>query len=357
MNRTNRKPIGRGAAISPPSRFSKFQTEPDWEHALPDEHSEQSARTEFVFDSSRNVVTENESPDVGFRYSLNPYRGCEHGCPYCYARQFHEYFGWSAGLEFETRILVKENAPELFRKWVKRLRQCEPVAFSGATDCYQPAERRFVLTRRCLEVALEAKLPVYVVTKNALLLRDLDVLSELARQSLVHVSLSINSLNDELVGKMEPRTSRPQLRLEAGARLVEAGVPVQVLVAPVIPGLNDHEIPAVLRAAREAGIRSAAYSLVRLPPSVQPIFLDWLKRTFPGKSRKVEQLIRATHGGELDDPRFLYRMTGTGELAEQIRRTFEVFRNKLGLAEPLPALNTSHFRPLHSVQRRLSFDG
>ncbi len=348
------KATGRGANVSPPSRFVRHHAVPEVEALLQADPDRPDPKTEFVFDSSSSIVSENDSPDIGFRYSVNPYRGCEHGCPYCYARPLHEYLGWSAGLDFETKILVKADAPQLLRRWLSRPGwKGEPIAFSGATDCYQPAERRFELTRRCLQVVLEARQPVYVVTKNALVLRDLDLLVELAQRRLVQVSISLTTLDPQLAGRLEPRSSRPHSRLRTLAVLAEHGVPARALIAPVIPGLNDHEVPTLLKAAAEAGAVSASYTLLRLPPSVQPVFLDWLDRNVPAQRRKIENLIRATHGGELDDPRFGFRMCGTGPLAEQIRKTFDVFRSRYGLDRSLPAVDTSQFRPPGSGQRRL----
>lgn len=350
MSGTPQPPIrGRGSAIEPPNRFETVHREEDFEHREHDEDLQgatRTVRTEFLPDHSRSIVTENDSPDVGFRYSLNPYRGCEHGCAYCYARPTHEYLGFNAGLDFETKILVKERAPELFRDWLARAGwRPEPIVFSGVTDCYQPAERRFRVTRRCLEVAWEARQPVSIVTKNALVTRDLDLLREMAARHLVHVSLSVTTLDRTLARSMEPRTSPPRSRLDAIRQLSEAGVPTRVMVAPIIPGLNDSEIPAILEAAREAGARSAAFVLLRLPWTVRPVFLDWLERTQPTAKPRVEARIRSTREGKLNDSQFGSRMRGCGPIAEQIQQTFRVFTKKYGLDGPLPLLDTSQFRP------------
>src|SRR5579872_5831409 len=342
-------PKGRSAHSSPPNRFEKVHAEADFEQLEhDDEFIEQLSvvPTEFLPDASKSVVTENDSPDVPFRYSLNPYRGCEHGCAYCYARPTHEYLGLGAGIDFESKIFVKEHAADLFREFLSRDRwQSELIAFSGVTDCYQPAERRFRITRGCLEVALEARQPVGIITKNALVLRDLDLLQEMARLHLMHVNLSVTSLDDELARSMEPRTSRPRARLRAVETLAAAGVPAAVMVAPVIPGLNDSEIPALLKAAQDAGAIAAGYVLLRLPLAVSPIFADWLRRTQPVRAAKVEGLIRSTRGGNLNSSQFGERMKGSGVIADEIGKTFRLFARKFGLDKPMPELDFTQFRP------------
>ncbi|MCR4415262.1 MAG: PA0069 family radical SAM protein, partial [Thermoguttaceae bacterium] len=291
------------------------------------------------------VVTENQSPDVPFRYSLNPYRGCSHGCSYCYARPTHEYLGYSAGLDFETRVLVKHRAPALFREFLARPSwQPEPITLSGVTDPYQPVERRLKITRQCLEVALEARQPIGLVTKNALVVRDLDLLTEMASLGIVHVSISITTLRQPLARTMEPRTSAPEARLRAIGALSAAGVPVTTLVAPVVPGLTDSEIPAILAACAEAGARWAAYQLLRLPQTVQPVFLEWLERTHPLQQERVLAAIRSTREGKLNCAEFGLRMSGTGPLAEQIEQLFDVFARKLGLNGEPPPVDSSRFR-------------
>jgi len=346
-----RKPTatGRGSQLDPPNRFGGLRPVADLEQV---EHDEEYLRelerpqTEFLPDTSRSIVSENNSPDVGFRYSLNPYRGCEHGCAYCYARPYHEYLGLNAGLDFETKIFVKERAPELFRDWLGRDSwRPEPIAFSGVTDCYQPAERQFGLTRSCLEVARESWQPITIVTKNALVTRDLDILGEMATRRIVHVAISVTTLDEALARRMEPRTSTPSARLRTIERLSEAGVPVRVMVAPVIPGLNDHEIPAILQAARKAGAWFASYVLLRLPLTVRPIFLEWLRRVEPSRSDRVESLIRTTREGDLNSSEFGVRMCGSGPLAEQIRRLFAVSHRRGGFNTGGPELDTTQFRP------------
>lgn len=319
---------GRGAVSNPANRFERIDFEPDPESAA----ENPGPRTQFFRDSTRTVIASNDSPDVGFDYSVNPYRGCEHGCIYCYARPTHEYFGLSAGLDFETKIFVKEDAPELLRRELSSPRwKPAVIAMSGVTDPYQPVERRLKLTRRCLEVLSEFGNPVQVITKNQLVARDADVLGEMARFGAAAVALSITSLDQSLQRQMEPRTSAPAARLAAVAALAEAGVPVSVMVAPVIPGLNDHEVPAILKAAAEAGARSAAYIPLRLPWSVKALFEEWLTTHFPDRTTRVLGRIRGIRGGALNDPRFGSRMEGEGEYAEQIQALFQVSAQKYGL--------------------------
>jgi DNA repair photolyase len=302
--------------------------------------------TQFLPDASRSVITSNASPDVPFRYSINPYRGCEHGCAYCYARPSHELLGMNAGLDFESRILVKHDAPQRLREELAHERwRGELIAISGVTDCYQPAEREFRLTRGCLEVMLEARQSLGIITKNALVLRDLDLLAPLAEQNLAHVFISLTTLDADLARTMEPRTATPAARLRAIRELSAAGVPTGVMTAPIIPGLNDQEIPALLEAAREAGAQSAGYVLLRLPLAVRPIFEDWVMRSFPDKAPRVLSLIRETRGGRLNESQFGRRMRGAGNYAQGIANTFAVFRRKFGLEGPLTPLDESKFRP------------
>jgi len=338
-----------GSRIDPPNRFDKVHRESDFEHLEWDkEHLRtfSDRKIEYLTDASKSIISENDSPDIPFRYSLNPYRGCVHACPYCYARPGHEYLGFNAGMDFETKIVVKHDAPRLFREFLARDRwEPELVVFSGVTDCYQPAERRFRLTRGCLEVALECRQPVGIVTKNALVVRDLNILRDLASQGLARVFVSVTTLDATLARDMEPRTSIPSARLRAIEELAEAGVPVGVMVAPIIPGLNDSEIPAILEAAKEAGARSAGYTLLRLPLTVEPVFKAWLERTQPLKAERVLGRIRETRGGKLNRSAFGERMSGTGEIAEQIKSLFRLFKRKYGLDTPLLPADCSRFRP------------
>jgi DNA repair photolyase len=338
-------PRGRGSHLNPPNRFTLLHTEA-LDDPVGDGEAGAGPRTQFFFERSRSIVTENASPDIPFRYSINPYRGCEQGCPYCYARPTHEYLGLNAGLDFETKIVVKENAPELFRDFLARdAWEPEPIVLSGVTDCYQPCERRFRLTRACLEVAAEARQPMSLITKNALLLRDLDLLRAMAAEGLLHVNVSVTTLDAGLARSMEPRTSAPAARLRAVRELAEAGVPVRVMVAPVIPGLNDNELPAILRAAREAGARAAGYQLLRLPLTVAPVFLEWLQREQPARLARVEGRVRDARGGKLNNAEFGKRMRGTGEMARQIGDLFKLFARRYGLDRGLPPHDCSRFRP------------
>lgn len=338
-----------GSYLNPPNRFERTQSVPDPAHFEWDTEylQDQTGRKiEYLSDTSRSIVTTNESPDIPFRYSVNPYRGCAHGCSYCYARNTHEYLGLNAGLDFETKIFVKHNAPALLREFLSNENwQPEELAFSGVTDCYQPAEREFRLTRQCLEVALDCRLPVGIVTKNALVVRDLDLLREMASHRLVHVNVSITTLDPELARTMEPRTSIPTARLRAIELLAQAGIPTRVMVAPIIPGLNDSEIPAILEAAQAAGALGASYILLRLPLTVEPVFREWLQRTQPLKVDKIEGLIREARGGKLSSSGWGTRMVGTGPIADQVRDLFRVFVKKFHLDSPLPPHDFTQFRP------------
>lgn len=340
-----------GSKIDPPNRFLATHTVPDLEQVeWDDEYLRQRSDRpiEYLVDASRTIVAENDSPDIPFRYSINPYRGCVHGCAYCYARPYHEYLGLSAGLDFETKIFVKPEAPRLLREFLARDGyQPEPIVFSGITDCYQPAEREYRLTRQCLEVLCACRHPAGIITKNALVVRDLDLLRDMAASQLVQVNISLTTLDPQLARDMEPRTSIPAARLRAIETLSTAGVPVRVMAAPIIPGLNDREIPAVLQAARGAGALAAGYTLLRLPLTVKPVFQEWLQRTQPSRAERVESLVRQTRRGKLNESRWGERMAGTGPMAEQIRRLFQVFCQRCGFSE-LPPLNAAEFQPPHS---------
>ncbi len=333
---------GRGAKSNPPNRFEKLHLERD-EDWNPDE--DPSPKTQFLHDQSQSIISYNTSPDISFNASLNAYRGCEHGCSYCYARNTHEYLGFSAGLDFETKIMVKENAPELLRRELSSPKwQPQVLAMSGVTDCYQPIERRLQITRRCLEVLVEFRNPVGIITKNYLVTRDIDLLSELAKHQAVAVNLSVNSLDSDLARKLEPRAASPRQRLAAVEVLAKAGVPVGIIVAPIIPGLNDHEIPAVLAAAKAAGAQWAWKEIIRLPLTVAPVFQQWLENTFPEKKDKIMGRIRAVRNGKLNDPRFGSRMRGEGIFAEQISKMFHIARRKVGIPDDGPELSTAAFR-------------
>jgi DNA repair photolyase len=333
---------GRGAADNPANRFERLHvvTREDWTD--PDDPGPQ---TVLLRDATRTILSHNDSPDVGFSVSVNPYRGCEHGCIYCYARPTHEYLGFSAGLDFETKIVVKHDAPALLRAALMSPRWTpQPIAMSGVTDPYQPAERRLRLTRGCLEVLAEFRNPVAMVTKNHLVTRDADLLSELASYQAAAVAVSITSLRPELQRVLEPRTATPAKRLEAVRRLTAAGVPVRVMVAPVIPGLTDEEVPAILAAAAEAGARAASYIVLCLPHGVKDLFADWLEAHFPDRRNRVLNRVREVRGGELNDPRFCSRMRGEGVYAEHLRQLFEAARRRAGLEDDGFPLSTAAFR-------------
>ena len=341
--------IGRGSHAQPANRFERIHVEPDWDHlgkiAECDIANPRPA-TMYFADQAESLVTQNESPDIPFRYSVNPYRGCAHGCAYCYARPTHEYLGLNAGLDFETKVFVKRRAPQLFRDWLARSSwRCEPIIFSGVTDCYQPVERQLKLTRQCLEIAWQARQPLIIITKNALITRDLDILAAMAERSLINVAISITTLDAMWAGNLEPRTSRPAARLRTIAALSDAGVPASIMIAPVIPGLTDVEIPALLTAAKEAGARRASTISLRLPNTVAVVFQEWLQRVQPTHAERIESRIRQTRGGQLNQSEFGTRMRGTGALADQIHKTFDVFRKRLGLDQELPPLDCAQFRP------------
>jgi DNA repair photolyase len=338
---------GRGAAENPPNRFERLVVVADPDHIDPDPDGEASPdpRTEFLRDPARTIIARNQSPDVGFDASINPYRGCEHGCAYCYARPTHEYLGFSAGLDFETRILVKPDAPALLRhELAAKSWRPQVVAISGVTDCYQPIERRLRITRGCLEVMAEFCNPVTVVTKSALVARDADVLAELAKFDASAVAISVTTLDVELQRNLEPRAPRPDVRLRAMEALAKAGVPVGVMVAPVIPGLTDHEMPRILEAAARAGARFAGKVVLRLPHGVAPLFEAWLERHAPLRKDKVLSRIRAYRGGNLSDPRFGSRMRGEGFFADEAAQLFSLGCKRAGLATRGPALSAAHFR-------------
>src|SRR5262245_27128874 len=339
--------VGRGSNLAPANRFETVRRETDHEQLAADDELLAGVRrlpTAFLPDNAASLIRENDSPDIPFRYSINPYRGCEHGCAYCYARPTHETLGLNAGIDFETKILVKHDAVRLLRNELNDHRwRPEPIMTSRVTDCYQPAERQFKLTRGILEVMLEASQPICIVTKNSLILRDLDLLVPLAERSLVSVAISVTTLDAELARTLEPRTATPAARLRAVRELSAAGVRVHAMLAPLIPGLTDCEIPAILEAARDAGPRGASFVMLRLPYAVAPIFIAWLKEHRALAAERVESLIRAMRGGRLNQSEFGKRMRGRGPYADGIAKTFEVFTNKLGLNQPWPELDTSRF--------------
>ena len=355
---------GRGTGLEPVNRFDGIQVlrgdldqerEGRIESGL--EPDPPSPSTTFYRDSARTILSENASPDIGFRYSVNPYRGCEHGCIYCYARPSHERLDFNAGIDFESRIVVKEDAPHLLRKALARPKwEPQTVALSGNTDCYQPIERQLRITRRCLEVFAEFRNPVAIITKSALVARDADLLAALARRRAAEVRISITTLDPAIARRMEPRAASPERRLEAIRRLADAGVPTAVMVAPVVPGLTDEELPRILDAAAAAGARSASWILVRLPHPVEELFVDWLGRNFPDRRDRVVRRIQQTRGGtgRLSDSTFGRRMRGQGEYARQLAALFAAGARRSGLDRPLPPLDPSSFRRPLAADRQLA---
>ncbi len=341
-------PRGRGVAINPGNRFESLHLDDEAEievEADQDESDLPRLDTQFFIDHSRSIISYNNSPDVGFNASINPYRGCEHGCVYCYARPTHEYLGFSSGLDFETKIMVKPNAAQLLRKeFLSKKWQAQVLAISGNTDCYQPVERRLKITRACLEVCAEFRNPVALITKNHLVTRDIDVLARLAEFNAVRVFLSVTSLDANLARILEPRTSMPAHRLAAVRELAAAKIPVGVIIAPVIPAINDSEIPKILEAAAQAGATMASYVMLRLPHAVKQLFADWLARHFPDRKAKVIHRIEAIRGGKLYNPEFGERMKGEGIFSEQIEKLFSVAFRRHGFRKSKYDLATEHFR-------------
>lgn len=340
---------GRGAAINPPNRFEPIRLEVLGEH-LDERAIEAPGGTQIptqVFeDTTRTIINKVESPDIWFNWTINPYRGCEHGCIYCYARPGHEYFGLSLGVDFETKIYAKKRAAELLRRELDHPRwRGEPIVMSGVTDPYQPIERELKITRQCLQIMADRKQPVGIITKSKLVTRDIDLLRELARHDAASVAVSITTLDNALAVKMEPRASSPRDRLDTVRKLAESGIPVTVMTAPIIPGINDHEIPALLEAAKEAGARSASFVTLRLPFQIKDLFLEWVARHFPDRAAKVESLVRDLHDGDLNDPRPFSRMRGEGAYAEQIAATFQLFARKHGLDRKRRPLSSVSFIP------------
>ena len=319
---------GRGASWSPANRFEKLHVDVndfDVVDLDPVESDRPRRETQFFRDGTKTIITHNNSPDVGFETSLNPYRGCEHGCIYCYARPTHEYLGFSAGLDFESKIMVKANAAELLRAELESPRwQPQTLVLSGVTDPYQPVERKFRITRGCLEVLAKFRNPVAIITKNLLVTRDADLLRELADCNAVAVNISVTSLDPKLQRVLEPRTSSPQARLDAISQLRATGIPVGVMVAPVIPGLTDHEVPKILESCTKAGAQFAGYTIVRLPWAIAPLFEHWLEEHFPDRKEKVLGRIRHLRGDRLNNSQWHTRMTGEGIFAKQIASLFEV---------------------------------
>lgn len=332
---------GRGASDNPVNRFEGHYVD----YELDEETGEKpSQKTQLFKDDTKNIISYNKSPDIPFDAGLNPYRGCEHGCIYCFARPFHEYLGFSVGLDFETKIIVKYDAPELLRKTLRSPKwKPQTIAMSGITDVYQPIEKKLEITRRCLEVLTEFRNPIGLITKNFLITRDIDHLKKLAEYNCVRTTISITSLDKKLTEKMEPRTSRPYRRLKAIELLAEAGIPVGVNIAPIIPGLTDHECSDILRSASDAGATQASYIMLRLPYKVKDIFIDWLEQQFPDRKEKVKNKLVDMRGGKLYEAEWGKRMRGKGNFSKQIKDLFAIQTKRLGLNQELHGMTTEHF--------------
>ncbi len=341
---------GRGAAANPVNRFEMIEMVPDvdtMDEDLAELGELPLPQTQLLRDASRTIIASNDSPDIGFDRSINPYRGCEHGCIYCYARPTHEYFGLSAGLDFETKIFVKTDAASLLRaELMKKSWEPQVIALSGVTDCYQPIERKLRITRSVIEVMAEFRNPMTVITKNHLVTRDIDLFKDLHEHRCISVNLSITTLRKDLQQIMEPRTSIPSRRLAAVEQLAKAGIPVGIMVAPIIPGLTDEEMPAILQAARDAGAQWAGYVILRLPHAVAPLMVDWLERHYPDRKDKVLNRVKEMRHGKLYDAQWGVRGRGVGEFADQIGRLFEVSKRKAGYRTDsrTDGLSTASFR-------------
>jgi len=349
---------GRGAVTNPAGRFEPTRRVADddgWGEHDDADFAPAPLRTTVSPDRSRSVITRNNSPDVGFSQSINPYRGCEHGCVYCYARPSHAYLGLSPGLDFESKLFAKHDAAAVLERELSRPGyRCDVIALGTNTDPYQPIERERQITRRILEVLARCNHPVSIVTKSALILRDLDILGDMAARGLASAMISVTTLDRGLARRMEPRAATPSRRLEAIRALNEAGVPAGVMAAPIIPGLTDHEIEPILAAAGRAGACAAGFTLVRLPHEIKDLFRNWLAAHAPLRAAHVERLIRETRGGKLNDPDFGSRMRGTGPYAEQIRQRFSLACKRFGIPRRFPALDTAQFRPPSKPSAQLS---
>jgi DNA repair photolyase len=339
---------GRGAQTNPQNRFERLSLDlsnPGYDFNTDEEFFEIQPRTVFYKDESKSVISKNDSEDLFFDYSFNPYRGCEHGCIYCYARPSHEFIGFSSGLDFETKIMIKEKAPQLLEEQFKKANyKPDVIVFSGNTDCYQPVERKLEITRKALQVCLEYRNPVSLITKNALILRDIDILKEMAGLNLLSVMLSVATMDKVLANKMEPRTSTPERRFKVVKELAGYKIPVGVNLAPVIPGLTDNEIPGILKMAADCGALFAGYILLRLPYSVKDLFVDWIKHHLPGRANKVINSIKSTHNGKLNESGFGKRFTGQGELASTINDLFSISCKKYNLNRQRINLTNELFR-------------
>ena len=335
---------GRGAQIKTGNKFLKAEYVTDHIEGL-DEPLLENPKTQIFEENAKKILNRVDSPDLGFGYSMNPYQGCEHGCIYCYARNTHEYYGFSAGLDFESKIIVKKNAPRLLeQELMKPSWNAVPIMFSGNTDCYQPQEKKYEITRSMLKILAQYRHPVSIISKNSLVLRDLDILQDLASDNLVHVYISITTLDEELRRVMEPRTASAIKRLKTVEALSKAGIPVGIMNAPIIPGLNHHEIPAILKAASEHGALNAGMTLVRLNGSIGKIFEDWLQKNFPDRFDKVWNQICSLHGGNVNDSQFGRRMSGEGNIADAVHQLYRASKKKYFAGKQMPPYDLTKFR-------------
>ena len=335
---------GRGAQFNTRNSFEKTETTKEHIEGI-DEWVEADVQTQYIDVTAKSLVNKVDSPDVGMFYSMNPYQGCEHGCIYCYARNSFEYWGYSAGLDFERKILVKRDAPKLLRKFLEHPKwECVPISMSGNTDCYQPAEKKFGLSRALLEVCNEFNQPVGIITKNAGILRDSDLLKKMAAKGIVSVIMTITSLNEDLRRVMEPRTTTTAQRLRTIETLSKAGVQMGVMLGPMIPGLNEHEMPGIIKAASEAGASFSAYTFIRLNGAVKFLFHDWLYKNFPDRAGKVWHMIEQSHGGKVNDSQFGRRMRGEGAIAQLIADQYRTYTKKYGLHHERLGLDCTRFR-------------
>ncbi len=343
MEKTNEYFKGRGAQANTKNPYLKNQYVAEHIEGIDEEKLENSA-TKYFYESPKKIINKVDSPDIGLGYSMNPYQGCEHGCIYCYARNTHQYWGFSAGLDFERNIIIKKNTVEVLEKQLSKP-SWKPmtIMLSGNTDCYQPAERKMKLTRGILKTLLKFKHPVGIITKNALILRDLDLLIELNKLNLVHVSISITSLNEELRRMLEPRTVSSKRRLQVVEKLSEVGIPVNVMVAPLIPGLNSHEAPKIIEESAKRGALSAGYTIVRLNGSIAAIFEDWIRQAYPDRADKVLNQIADCHGGQLNDSRFGIRTRGEGNIAEMIRNMVQLAKARYMKGRSIPPLDLTKY--------------
>jgi DNA repair photolyase len=348
---------GRGAQLNVHNRFFQLSHEirEDFlEYCAKENEQPDKNKTLYLEVFPKTIVNKVKSPDVGMMYSMNPYQGCEHGCIYCYARNSHEFWGYSAGLDFERRILIKKNAPKLLEDFLKKKswKAC-PIVMSGNTDCYQPAEQQFEITRQCLEVFLRYKHPVSIITKNALITRDLDILKELSKHNLISVSISITTLSEKTRRILEPRTATIKKRLETVKLLSENGIPVNVMLAPIIPSINSHEILPMAKAVSDAGALSIGHIVVRLNGAIGEIFTDWIKKTMPDRADKVLNQIESCHGGQLSDSRFGTRMKGEGNIAKQINDLIKLAKHKYFNDNKMPKLNSTLYEHYKYGQLKL----